>query len=57
MEIKDFPTVTPRIEWPTIALAAIIYAMWFAATLFWDRLPFWVLTLVAAWVSPERRVR
>ena len=51
MEIKDFPTVTPRIEWPTIALAAIIYAMWFAATLFWNRLPFWVLTLVAAWTT------
>jgi fatty acid desaturase len=51
MEIKDFPTATPRIEWPTIALAAIIYAMWFAATLFWSRLPFWALTLVAAWTT------
>ncbi|WP_158814346.1 fatty acid desaturase [Methylocapsa sp. S129] len=51
MEIKDFPTLTPRIEWPTIALAAIIYAMWFAATLFWAHLPFWALTLVAAWTT------
>jgi fatty acid desaturase len=51
MEIKDFPTATPRIEWPTIALAAIIYAMWFAVTLFWNRLPFWVLTLIAAWTT------
>ena len=51
MEIKDFPAATPRIEWPTIALSAIIYAMWFAATLFWSRLPFWALTLVAAWTT------
>jgi fatty acid desaturase len=51
MEIKDFPTVTPRIEWPTIALAAVIYAMWFALTLFWAHLPFWTLTLAAAWTT------
>ncbi len=51
MEIKDFPTATPRIEWPTIALAAIIYAMWFAATLLWRHLPFWTLALVGAWTT------
>jgi fatty acid desaturase len=51
MEIKDFPTVTPRIEWPTIALAGVIYAMWFALTLFWTHLPFWALTLAAAWTT------
>jgi fatty acid desaturase len=51
MEIKDFPAVTPRIEWPTIALAAIIYAMWFVATLFWMHLPVWALTPVAAWTT------
>jgi fatty acid desaturase len=49
MEIKDFSTATPRIEWPTIALIAIIYAMWFAATLFWTRLPLWALTIVGGW--------
>jgi fatty acid desaturase len=51
MEIKDFPTATPRIEWPTIALAAMIYAMWMAVTLFWAHLPFWALTLAAAWTT------
>jgi fatty acid desaturase len=51
MEIKDFLTPTPRIEWPTIALAAIIYAMWFATTFFWTHLPFWALMLVAAWTT------
>jgi fatty acid desaturase len=49
MEIRDFPTAPPRVEWPTIALAAIIYAMWFAATLFWAYIPFWALTLIGAW--------
>jgi len=51
VEIKDFPTETPRIEWPTAALAAVIYAMWLTATLFWDRLPLWALTLVGAWTT------
>lgn len=51
MEIKDFPAATPRIEWPTIALAGVIYAMWFALTLYWAHLPFWALTLAAAWTT------
>jgi fatty acid desaturase len=51
VEIKDFPARTPRIEWPTVALVAVIYAMWFSATLFWDRLPLWALTLVGAWTT------
>ena len=51
MEIRDFPTPTPRIEWPTIALAAIIYAMWFVVTFFWAHIPFWALTLVGAWTT------
>jgi fatty acid desaturase len=51
MEIRDFPAPTPRIEWPTIALAAIIYAMFFVATFYWTHLPFWVLALVGAWIT------
>ena len=51
MEIRDFPTVTPRIEWPTIALAATIYAIWFFSTFFWAHLPFWTLALVGAWTT------
>src|ERR1700690_3398266 len=51
MEIKDFPAETPRFEWPTIALAATIFAGWFAATWFWDRMPFWTLTLIGAWIT------
>jgi fatty acid desaturase len=51
MEIKDFSKPTPRIEWPTIALAAIIYTMWFATTFFWTHIPIWVLTLIGAWTT------
>jgi fatty acid desaturase len=51
MEIKDFSSPTPRIEWPTIALTAVIYSLWFALTLFWDRLPFWALTIAGAWTT------
>ncbi len=51
MEIRDFAATTPRVEWPTIALAAIIYAMYFVATFYWQHLPFWVLALVGAWVT------
>ena len=51
MEIKDFSLPTPRIEWPTIALSAIIYSMWFALTLFWAHLPFWALTIAGAWTT------
>jgi fatty acid desaturase len=51
MEIKDFLTPIARIEWPTIGLAAVIYAMWFAATFFWTHLPLWTLALVGAWTT------
>jgi fatty acid desaturase len=51
MEIKDFSTTTPRIEWPTIVLAAIIYGMWFVITLFWTHLPLWALMLAGAWTT------
>jgi fatty acid desaturase len=51
MEIRDFPAATPKIEWPTIALAAIIYAMFFVATFYWKHLPFWVLAFAGAWIT------
>jgi fatty acid desaturase len=49
MEIVDFPYQRPRVEWPTLGLAAFIYALWFAATYCHDRLPLWALTPIAAW--------
>ena len=33
MEIVELPPLGRRIEWPTIALAVVIYGLWFLATL------------------------
>lgn len=49
MGIADFPQKTPRVEWPTLGLAILIYGLWFGATFFHDRLPLWLVTPVAAW--------
>jgi fatty acid desaturase len=49
MEFIDFPATKRPTEWPTLALAALIYGLWFAATWFWDRLPLWALAPIAAW--------
>src|SRR5579872_4088669 len=49
MRIIDFPQKRARVEWPTVALALAIYALWFGTTFFHDRLPVWVLTPIAAW--------
>jgi fatty acid desaturase len=50
MGIVDFPQRRARIEWPTLALALVIYGLWLAATFFHDRLPLWALTPIAAWI-------
>ena len=49
MEIVELPPVTRKVEWPTIALAAIIYGLWFCATFWWRSLPFWALAGLGAW--------
>jgi fatty acid desaturase len=38
------------VEWPTVGLAAAIYVLWVAATLFHERLPWPLLVLVGGWV-------
>ena len=50
MEIVELPPLGRRIEWPTIALAVIIYGLWFLATAFWRDLSWWALTAVGAWI-------
>lgn len=50
MEIIDFPHQRPRVEWPTLGLAALIYGLWLSATYFYDRLPLWALTPIAGWI-------
>lgn len=40
----------PAIEWPTVALAVLIYGGWLAVTFFWQVLPLWVVIPVGAWL-------
>jgi len=49
VEIVELPRLERKVEWPTVALAAVIYGMWFGATFFWTRLN-WALPVVGAWV-------
>jgi fatty acid desaturase len=43
------PTAAGGLEWPTLALAAVIYGLWAVATFFHDRLPWPLLTLLGGW--------
>ena len=36
MELVDLPPRKSAVEWPTAALAALIYGLWFALT-YWQR--------------------
>ena len=44
MDFKDIGGERRAVEWPTLALAALIYGMWFAATFYWRALSLPVLT-------------
>lgn len=48
MQIVDLQRETPRIEWPTVALAVVIYGIWFAATYGHENLPLPALVLLGA---------
>ena len=39
MQFQDFATDRRTVEAPTVALAAVIYGLWFCATWFWRELP------------------
>jgi fatty acid desaturase len=49
--IRDFPSRPTGVEWPTIALAALIYGLWLGATFFHDRLPLIVLVAIGGWTT------
>ncbi len=51
MELIDFPATKRQLEWPTVALAALIYGLWFALTFFHRHLPLWALLPVGAWTT------
>lgn len=40
----------PAVEWPTVALAVVIYGGFLAVTWFWQVLPIWVVIPVGAWL-------
>ena len=50
MDIIELPPLGRRIEWPTIALTAVIYGLWLLATLYWRDLPWPALMLAGAWI-------
>ncbi len=51
VEIVELPPLNRRIEWPTAALAFVIYGSWLMATYFYRDLPWWGLTAIGAWVT------
>jgi fatty acid desaturase len=49
MELIDLPPIKRSVEWPTAALAILIYALWLGATYEHERLPLWALTALGGW--------
>jgi fatty acid desaturase len=49
VEIVELPPLKRGVEWPTAALAAAIYGLWFLTTFWYRDLPWWVLTALGAW--------
>ena len=43
------PGARSAVEWPTLALAAFIYAAWLLLTWFHETLPLWILAPLGAW--------
>ncbi|MBS7534021.1 fatty acid desaturase [Ancylobacter sonchi] len=41
---------SPRLEWPTIGLAVLIYGSWLALTWWWEAVPFLALCAVGGWL-------
>jgi fatty acid desaturase len=43
-------TATDNVEWPTVALAAVIYGSWLALTWWHAAIPVWLLVPLGAWM-------
>jgi fatty acid desaturase len=50
LDIVELAPLGRRVEWPTIALAVVIYGWWGLTTWFWRDLPWWALVPLGAWV-------
>jgi fatty acid desaturase len=49
VDIVELPPIGRKVEWPTVALAAAIYGLWFATTYFWQTMPWPALMILGAW--------
>lgn len=48
---NPLPHLRPaRVEWPTLALTALIYGSWLGLTLCWRAIPLWLLIPAAGWI-------
>ena len=50
IETTERQRVADRVEWPTLALGAGIYAAWLALTFWHERIPVWLLISVGAYL-------
>ena len=50
LDIVELPPLGRRVEWPTIALAIVIYGLWGLTTFFWRDSPIWALLALGSWV-------
>jgi fatty acid desaturase len=50
MQFQEIEVVRRRVEWPTAALSAVIYGLWFATTYCWRALP-WPLLAALGGIS------
>jgi fatty acid desaturase len=51
VEIVDIPLIKRAVEWPTVALAFVIYGSWCLITLCHRDLPWWVLPVLGGWIT------
>jgi fatty acid desaturase len=46
MKFQELDTARRSVEWPTVALAVIVYGLWFSATYEWRALPTWAIVVL-----------
>jgi fatty acid desaturase len=49
MQFREVAYSTRGVEWPTVALAIVIYSLWLGATYFNRQAPLWLLAVIGAW--------
>jgi fatty acid desaturase len=49
MHSEELPSERSAVEWPTVALAFVIYTLWLGVTFWWRQIPAWALLGLGAW--------